>query len=77
MAKFKFQVTIEVDQDQVPGMGHTPESWIGYIFNQLLRNDCYHPSVTVNSAYLGEYKCRLVCDDWNMDGIKVDKDYRF
>lgn len=46
--RFKFQITLEVDRDQVPGFGYDPQSWaewIDYTLKETIPH--YNPTLIV------------------------------
>ena len=54
MARFRYELSIEIDQDGVPGFGHDPESHIRYIRNILQQTlPHYNPTMLVHKCELG------------------------
>jgi hypothetical protein len=54
MARFRYEVSIEIDRDDVPGFGYHPESHIRYIRKMLEQTlPHYKPTVFVHKCELG------------------------
>lgn len=49
MPRIKINLTLEVDQDLVPGAYHDPASWAEFAESRLTAGNSYNPVVTVHS----------------------------